>query len=83
MPTLLLSPIPDSNGSYRVTQSIVIIFVPYSLLPTPYSLLPTPYSLFPIPCSLFPFLYHPLQPHHKKTIHLVSIGHNFQPTFRC
>ncbi|NEQ88103.1 MAG: hypothetical protein F6K26_51585 [Moorea sp. SIO2I5] len=30
----------------------MIIFLPYSLLPTPYSLLPTPYSLFPVPCSL-------------------------------
>ncbi|WAN68757.1 hypothetical protein BJP36_41060 [Moorena producens JHB] len=42
-------------NNYWYYKWIVIIFIPYSLLPTPYSLLPTPYSLLPDP--LFPLLY--------------------------
>ncbi|NEO89427.1 MAG: hypothetical protein F6K56_03850 [Moorea sp. SIO3G5] len=30
----------------------MIIFVPFSLLPTPYSLLPVPCSLFPVPFGI-------------------------------
>ncbi|NEO35940.1 MAG: hypothetical protein F6J90_06205 [Moorea sp. SIOASIH] len=48
----------------------MIIFVPYSLLPTPYSLLPTPYSLLPVPCSLFP-------------IPFAITNNNFQNTKPC
>ncbi|NEN98432.1 MAG: hypothetical protein F6K50_23840 [Moorea sp. SIO3I7] len=50
----MLTSIPITSIPYRNPKLIVIISVPYSLLPVPYSLLPTPYSLLPTPYSLLP-----------------------------